>query len=168
MSTEANAHYTSQFSICKDSLEIGTIYVNYRPYLCEFLEYISKNYEIIVFCNGSPICCDQVIDEIEYSKQYFSKRLYDNEVIFENPSFNVKNYTFLISNGRSIENTIIVDACVETFSLHQFSGVPITKYSKVDPNDTELVKLAKYLDLLTSCNDIHFTIKTLVETALNK
>ncbi len=117
-----------------------------RPHLIEFLEYVSRNYEIIVFCNGSPLYCSPVLDFIERKKKYFAYRLYNNHVLFENATFSVKYYDFLLSEPRTIHNTVIVESHVGTYSLLINSGVPVTPYNSASGTDQELVLLAGFLE----------------------
>lgn len=130
------------------------------------MQYISKKYEIIVFCNGSQYCCDQVINEIEGCSRYFAHRLYNSHVLFENPLFSVKDYEFLLKEPRTTNNTVIVDSSVATYSLMQFLGIPVTKFNPELKDDDELVRLACYLDYLAGCSNIKSIINSNVQAAL--
>lgn len=120
----------------------------------EFLEYVSKNYEIIVFCNGSPLYCSSALDYIERHQKYFAHRLYNDHVMFENSAFSVKYYDFLFDDHRTLQSTVIVETHVATYSLLMNSGVPIAAYNPGNLMDKELVRLAGFLDRLLAEDSI--------------
>ena len=137
-----------------------------RPYLYEFLDYVSKDYEIIVFCNGGSIYCSGILDRIESQKKYFAYRLDNTHVVFENTNFSVKFYDVLFGAKRTINNTVIVDSNVGSYSLNLFSGIPMLPYKTYDPTDKELIHLANYLDTLAKCDSIQCTIKEKVQQTI--
>ena len=129
-----------------------------RPYAYEFLDYVSKKYEIIVFCNGSDLYCKPVLDYIEKERLYFAHRAYGSYVLFENPTFSVKYYDFLMCDGRDSNNSVIVDSHVGTFCLRIANGVPVLPYSDTEKGDEELIGLAKCLDELAISANISAAI----------
>ena len=135
------------------------VYLSLRPFLYQFLDYISEKYEIIVYCNGSAIYCNRILDYIERNKKYFAHRLYNTHVLFENSSFSVKYYDFLFHPTRTTENTVIVETHVATYLLNLYSGIPVAPYKGDNPDDVELARLAKYLTSLAKCEDISLEIK---------
>ena len=115
-----------------------------RPFLEEFLEFAAKRFELIVFCKGCELYCSPVLDAIEHNTKYFAHRVYGDHALFENPKFSVKYYDFLLTDGRSVDSTIIVDSNVGAYCLRLYNGLPIRPYLR--PDDTELIHLAKYLE----------------------
>jgi len=122
----------------------------------EFLEYVGKKFELIVFCKGSEMYCKLVLDLLESEKQYFSHCLYSNYVLFENQNFSVKYYDFLLTNGRTLSNTVILDCGVEPYCLCLYNGIPVLSFE--NEHDTELIHVAKYLDDISKSKDIKKTL----------
>ncbi len=162
--------FDAELPIEKDGVFLGTVYVELRPFLFEFLEFVSQKYELVVYSSGSDICCQPILDYIEQTRKYFDRRVYGNLVVFENACFSVKLYDFLLSGSRDYSNTVVVEACAATFALCARSGVPITPFKPVynDPQDEddELVLLARYLDTLSSCEDVGKEISQQVTEAV--
>ncbi len=120
-----------------------------------------------MYCSGGDLYCKPILDCIERDCSYFAHRVYGTHVLFENSSFSVKFYDFLLSHGRSPANTIIVDSHVATFALNVRCGVPAAQFA--DPaakSDDELVRLARYLDTLSECENISETIMSTVNSTL--
>ena len=130
----------------------------------EFLNQVSEKYEIIVFCSGSSLYCKPVLNYIEEEKKIFSHRLYNSHVLFDNSSFAVKYYDFLLSEGRTVDNLVIVEVNPASYSLIMCSGIPIAPYKVSQTNDQELARLANYLEFLASSSSIHQTISASVQS----
>ena len=116
-----------------------------RNYIYDFLDFISKYFEVIIFCEGLEIYCAPVLDALEKGKKYFAHRIYGDHLLFENQHASVKYYNFLLGYGRSNKNAIIVDCDVAKYCLNMENGIPVTPM-KDDGKDVELVYLAKYLE----------------------
>ncbi len=166
MSTSPLEEYDAELPVVDRGITLGSVFVKLRPYLYEFLEYIAPQYEIIVFCNGSPLYCKPILDFLEKDRTYFAHRIYDSHVLFENPSYAVKYYDFLISKDRSLDNLVAVEAHVQTFALLMACGVPIEPFGSMKKEDEELVKLGKYLDELADVESINMKIKDTVNSTL--
>ena len=135
----------------------------------EFLEYVSKKYELIVFCNGDETTCSGVVDYIESEKKYFEFRFYKNHVLFDNPNFCIKYYDFLLTGERSLENFVIIDSKVPTYCLHIFNGIPIKPFSTTTAKvDSELIFLAKFLTELEAVSNVQLILGTTVRSSILK
>ena len=137
------------------------VYAKFRPYLMEFLDYLSERFELIVYCKGSEIYCAQVLDKIESKKCYFSYRIFGNHVLFDNQNYSVKYYEFLFNQDRNTMNTIIVDLYPETYCLNLFNGIPIS--GKWDDTDSELPKLAGCLEALDGCENVFYQLLEIIK-----
>ena len=122
-----------------------------RPYLKEFLDEVSKEYELIIYTASEPIYADRMINYIEYQKKYFSYRIY-REQCMKLPNKLLKPLDFLFGS-RNITDTIIVDNCVSSFIINIKNGIPIKSYFGRG-KDCELLHLAKYLKELSHEKDI--------------
>ena len=166
MSTSPFDNYDAELPVIDHDIMFGKVFVKLRPHAIEFLEYVSNKFEIIVFCSGSAIYAKPILDFIEIDKQYFSHRIYGTHLLFENPAYPIKFFEFLFGNGRSYDNTVLVEAHVQTFSLWVACGVPIKPFVGADEADNELIKLSKYLNKLITVKSIHKEIKSLISTSM--
>lgn len=94
--------------------------------------------------------CGPVLDHLEARGLHFDYRVYGNHVLFENQNYSVKYYGFLISNERTLKNTIIIDCHVTTYCLNLENGIPISPFNG-NP-DKELIVLAKFLSMIFLIN----------------
>ena len=137
------------------------MYVKFRPYLKDFLEFIASRFELIVFCKGSELCYKPILDYLEANMKYFSHRLYGNYVLFDNQYSSVKYYDFLLTYGRTKENTIIVDSGVNTYCLNLYNGIPTSSF--INQHDVELISLAKYLEEIKEVANVEKHIRSTIE-----
>ena len=93
--------------------------------------------------------------------KYFSHRLYGNYVLFDNQYSSVKYYDFLLTYGRTKENTIIVDSGVNTYCLNLYNGIPTSPF--INEHDVELISLAKYLEEIKEVPNVEKHIRSTIE-----
>ena len=142
-------NHDMSFNVMKGPIDLGQVYVKFRPYLYEFLDFTAKNFEVIVYCSGSDLYCSPILDEIESTHKYFAHRIYNDHIFLENNSYSIKSYDFLFSRGRTEHNTIIVEHSVASFCLNTANGIVISKFLPEDSGDKELTRLAKCLEELS-------------------
>ena len=143
------------------------MYLKCRPHLHEFLDYVSKDYELIVYCAGSALYCDPALNYIEQKRRYFTHRIYNTHVLFECAHYSMKYYDFLLSTPRSKDNTVLVEAHVGAYSLLIYNGLPISPFNSYLSDTGELVKLAHCLKVLATKDSVYKEIKAKVDAALN-
>ncbi len=127
----------------------------------EFLDFLSANFEVIVFCSGSEAYCGAILDAIETDKRYFAHRVYNDLALFQNAAFSVKYYDFIMCGERSRDNTFILESEVGAYCLNMFNGVPIAPYkgeSGEEGEDSELAYVAKYLESVKDVASVYATI----------
>jgi len=167
ISTIPMKEYDVSFKIVDHQMDLGMVFAKFRPFLKEFLEYVNEKYEIIIFSNGSEVYIKQILDYIEKDKAYFAHRIYGTHIISENPLYCVKYYDFLFTRERTMNNTVIIEPHVQTFSLVMTCGVPIEAFVLGNNYDSELAKIAKFLDILSIETSISNKIKGCVNSALS-
>ncbi len=77
--TELRKHATLSNQLTKFSLTLSDgekVKVHCRPHLREFLDFISKHYEPVVYTAALPIYADPVLDVLDPNKTIFRHRLY--------------------------------------------------------------------------------------------
>lgn len=128
-----------------------TIYVKFRPFVFEFLEAVSKYYDIAIFTASEKAYADSIINKLDPERKLISKRYYNTDCDQLNGIF-VKDLSKL---GRSLKDVIIVDNTVLCFAYQLNNGVPILSYyGDGQPCDSELIDLKDFLLYLKDFSDV--------------
>ena len=116
-----------------------------RPGVVNFLEEISKLYEIIIFTSSPKSYADPILDKIDIENKFFSHRLYKDHVIFEKGK-SVKNLNLI---GRDLNKIIFVDnmKCNAKYNLKNLYLISTWIYNL---NDQELIKLKAKLKYIAN------------------
>ena len=112
-----------------------------RPGIYDFLDQLSKYYEMIIFTAATQDYADILIDSIEESKIYFEYRLYRQHAVIVDNDF-VKDLNRI---GRSLDRVVIVDNMPQNFRLQQDNGIIIKPFWGEDINDSALYELMPIL-----------------------
>ena len=131
---------------------------NVRPYCKEFLEKVSKFYEVFLFTASSEAYAKAIINHIDTSK--IIRGLFTDKV-----TMNTKNGFIIkdlrIFTNRNLKDMIIVDNLAHCFSYQIDNGVPLLEWQS-DVNDRELKYLYGYLKKAAQFEDVRaFNIKML-------
>ena len=112
------------------------LYFLLRPGTKEFLEEISKYYEIIIFTSSPKPYADKILDRIDINGNLISHRLYRNHVLYENGK-SVKKLNLI---GRDLKKTIFIDNLKSNAKYNLNNLCPITSWIS-DIFDNRLIKL---------------------------
>ena len=121
--------------------ELHDIHVLVRPGVKEFLEKMSKKFEIIIFTASISKYAGPLLDILDKDKNC-SFRLFREHCTLLNSSF-VKDLKKL---GRDLKDVIIVDNSPMAYLLNSDNGLPILTWFD-DKNDKELFKIIPILRL---------------------
>ena len=135
------------------------VYVLKRPYAQEFLEEMSKFFEIIIFTASISIYASPLINLLD-QKKIVSSKLYRQHCTFFNGVY-VKDLRKL---GKELKNMIIIDNNPLSYLFNKNNGLPILSwYDNV--NDYELIKLIPFLKYLSKVEDVRKIISqvTIIE-----
>ena len=116
-----------------------------RPYCLQFLEEMSKIFEIIIFTAALKDYADSILDILDPHKKLIKYRLYRQHT-------SVCGITFckdLSKIGRDLEKSLIVDNLADNFKLQPNNGIHIWTWID-DIKDTQLNDLGKILKDLVS------------------
>ncbi|GMI77701.1 hypothetical protein HRI_001439400 [Hibiscus trionum] len=116
-------------------------YVFKRPGVDEFLEIISKKYEVIVFTAGHKEYASKVLDVLD-PNGYISHRFYRDSCKHVHGKF-IKDLSEL---GRDLRNAVIVDDNPKSYSRQPENGIPIKPFYGDELWDRELMKLAGFFE----------------------
>lgn len=132
----------------ENEIEFGLLI---RPFCKEFLEFASKNFNVILFTAGHKIYAEAIINHLDPKKEFFHLRLYRDSCI-EFKNFFIKDLSILPTFG--LKDLIIVDNCLFSFSRSLTNGILISTYYN-EENDSELSNLMGYLENnVVDCKDI--------------
>lgn len=123
-----------------------------RPGVEKFLEYVEKEFDLIVFTASDKAYADTIINYIERDKKYFKMRLYRNHCIFIEPGLYIKDLR-IFSDIKNMEDIIILDNSLFSFANQLNNGILITSFFS-DKNDTFLQNVMDYLDYIKNEKDI--------------
>ena len=111
-----------KFQIGKNSFEEGKII--FRPGLFQFLNKVFPLFDLILWTVATKDYADNVINNIENEKKFFSTRLYREHATYKN-----KIYIKDLSNlGRPLDKIIIIDDKENSFSLQRNNGILIRPF----------------------------------------
>jgi len=136
--------------------ELHDIHVLVRPGVKEFLEKMSKKFEIIIFTASISKYAGPLLDILD-KDQNCSFRLFREHCTLLNSSF-VKDLKKL---GRDLKDVIIVDNSPMAYLLNSDNGLPILTWFD-DKNDKELFKIIPILDFLSLVPDVRDYIHKIV------
>lgn len=128
-----------------------TIFVYYRPFLREFLEYVSKKWEIGIFTSSSNIYANAILQRIDPQNKFFSFRLFKNSCYRDCNNHLIKDLD--IMGNRDLRDLVMVDNSIDSVIYQLDNCVPVVPFYG-DSSDQELVSLAKFLDLLHASEDV--------------
>ncbi|XP_055804926.1 uncharacterized protein LOC129873776 [Solanum dulcamara] len=120
-------------------------YVLKRPFMDEFLEFLSDKFEVVVFTAGLKEYASLVLDRID-RKGLISHRLYRNSCKEVDGMF-VKD---LSDKGRDMKRVVIVDDNPNSYLFQPENAIPIRPFTD-DLADGELKKLIEFLG---GCNEV--------------
>lgn len=125
-------------------------YITYkRPHVDEFLDYVSKNFRVVLFTAGTREYAEPVSISLDPNNTIFYKKFYRDSCIFRNNIF-FKNL-YLIQNDMS--SIFIIDDSPAKFGMQPNNGIPIKAWYD-DPNDKELLNFIPLLEVLKNANDV--------------
>uniref|UniRef100_A0A1J3HVE9 CTD small phosphatase-like protein 2 n=1 Tax=Noccaea caerulescens TaxID=107243 RepID=A0A1J3HVE9_NOCCA len=143
------------------------VYVRCRPHLKEFMERVSRLFEIIIFTASQSIYAEQLLNVLDPKRKLFRHRVYRDSCVFFDGNY-LKDLSVL---GRDLSRVIIVDNSPQAFGFQVENGVPIESWFN-DPADKELLHLLPFLESLIGAEDVRpmiakkFNLKEKVDAAV--
>ena len=139
-----NYKYTLVLDIDETIIHYFFTYINgmffVRPYVFEFLNEISKYYEIVTFTAGTKDYADNILNLVDANDNLIKYRLYRHHTTI----MGCNVFKDLMRLGRDINKIIIIDNLKDNFKLQPNNGLFIKTWTS-DINDNQLYDLEKIL-----------------------
>lgn len=130
------------------------VYMILRPYVKEFLQAMSKVYEMFVYTSAKKEYAEKILDILDPRRQLFRHRLYQEDCTCVLGHY-VKDLEVL---ERDLAKTVVLDNAPHTYPYHLMNMIPIKSWSG-EKEDKELHKLIPYLERLSGADDLRSVLK---------
>ena len=131
-----------------------------RPHCFEFLEEMSKIFDIAIFTAGMKDYADSILDVLDPNKRWIKHRLYRHHTSIAGMCF-VKDLSKL---GRDLNRVIIIDNLADNFKLQPNNGLDIKTWTD-EMRDSQLLDIGNMLkDLINKKpSDVRVVLKKIKE-----
>jgi len=126
------------------------VYVRIRPFAKEFLEEMSKHFEIVLFTASLQKYADPLLDLLDKSHCIRSRLFRRHCTYLSSSGAFVKDLSRM---GRQMSDILLIDNSPLSYSLQPENGVPCTSFID-DPSDTELKDIIPFLIELAKSHDV--------------
>ncbi|XP_033155646.1 CTD nuclear envelope phosphatase 1 [Drosophila mauritiana] len=144
-----NARPDYVLNISIDGMEPIVFRVFKRPHVDEFLDFVSKWYDLVIYTASLEAYAAQVVDQLDAGRGLMTRRFYRQHCRASSPLVS-KDLT-LVSPDMS--GVLIIDNSPYAYRDFPDNAVPIKTFI-YDPDDTELLKMLPFLDALRFTKDV--------------
>ncbi|MBN3314697.1 CTL2B protein, partial [Atractosteus spatula] len=130
------------------------VYMKVRPYVQDFLENMTKIFEIFVYTSAKKEYAEKILDILDPQKRLIRHRLYQEDCLCIMGHY-IKDLTIL---NRDLAKTVIVGNDPYTFPYHLMNMIPIQRWTG-NKDDKALPKLVPYLEKLSDTRDFRRVLK---------
>lgn len=131
------------------------IRVIYRPYLIATLEYLAKDFNLIVYTAGSLPYAEPILNDLDPEGLYFAAKLYRHNCISVD-RYHLKDLS-LITEPLGMDNSriLLIDNSLISFTLNLSNGIPIPDFfgEAEQKEDKELIFAAQYVSEIFKENE---------------
>lgn len=133
--------------------EKAEFYVLKRPFVDEFLSFLSDKFEIVVFTAGIEEYASLVLDRLDWRK-LISHRLYRDSC----KEFEGKFVKDLSEIGRELNRVVIVDDNPNSYQFQPDNAIPIKPFTD-DLGDDELKRMIQFFEGCDLVEDMRDAVK---------
>ncbi|XP_064542855.1 CTD nuclear envelope phosphatase 1 [Drosophila montana] len=119
-----------------------------RPHVDEFLNFVSRWYDLVIYTASLEAYASNVIDKLDAGRGILHRRLYRQHCI--STTVVTKN---LYAVNRDLTSIFIIDNSPSAYRDFPENAIPIKSYI-YDPDDEELLNLLPFLDALRFTKDV--------------
>jgi len=135
------------------------VHVRTRPYLINFLESICKKFEVVIFTASQKVYANELLKRIDPEGKYIKHRIFREACLLVEGNY-LKDLNVL---NRNLASSVLVDNSPHAFGYQVDNGIPIESWFD-DPNDTELLKLERFLETLHGVEDVRTVVRSRFQT----
>ena len=142
-----------------------SIYIYLRPHYKEFLEYLRKNTETVLYTFSENLFIDRIMDGIGRDQFDFIKdRLYQEDCgRVKSDEDNLDELSKVISGlNRDLRRSVLIDSRPLSFLSEPNNALPVAEYLAAedeDDDDDHLLRLIETLERLKKQPDVRFELK---------
>ncbi|XP_032599698.3 CTD small phosphatase-like protein 2-B [Taeniopygia guttata] len=125
------------------------VHVKLRPHVQEFLESLSKTYEIIIYTTAKKDYAKKLLEVLDPKKKLIRHCLSQSDCVCSQGCY-WKDLTCL---GRDLARVVALDHTMQGFPAQAANWVPVPPWSG-DPQDEELLRLIPLLGQLGQEEDV--------------
>ena len=125
------------------------VYVLLRPYFHQFLEKMSKLFDIYIFTASIKEYAEPLLIKLD-KKNLIKKKLFRENCTLSEDNKYIKDLNTLNEN---LKNVILLDNNPNSFRYNKCNGIPIKTWH-FDQKDKELIKLIPFLNFLSTVDDV--------------
>lgn len=139
------------FSYCDENYRYY-VDCNFRPNLKDFLEEVSKYYDIGIFTAACKNYANMILDEIDPENKYFMFRLYRHACIPIQDKLYIKDLRII--KNIDLSKTVLMDNSLYSFINQPSNGMLVNSFYD-DPEDVQLISAKNYLiQFVSKANDV--------------
>jgi len=125
------------------------VHVRMRPHCMEFLEQMSRIFEVTVFTASQKVYAEELLDQIDPTGSLIHHRLYRDSCVVVEGNY-LKDLSVM---NRDLNSIVIVDNSPVSFSYQLENGVPIESWFSVQDDDA-LLRLVPFLRRVAQADDV--------------
>ena len=149
--------FSSRRKISSKSIFIEkNVYLNKRPYLKEFLNNVSKRFNLILFTASEKSYAEKILRFIDKKNNFFMLKFFRKDCVILPGNLILKNLEFL-QNFKE-KNLAIIDNSVNHFFKNLNNCIPIVPFFG-DVKDMELIYLDNFLKEICKAKDFRKIFK---------
>ena len=133
------------------------VYVLLRPYFHEFINKMSKIFNIYIFTASIKEYAEPLLIKLDKNNLIKKKLFRDNCTLSDDNKY-IKDLNTLNEN---LKNVILIDNNPNSYRYNKCNGIPITTWHH-DKNDKELIKIIPFLAFLSTVEDVREYIPKIV------